>query len=169
MECPPIPKMSYAQFGERLNRQVISDRIPISGSIELTFRCNFKCDHCYCNLPLNDQEAIERELETEDICRILDQIADAGCLWLLITGGEFFLGREFFEIYTRTPVEVCMERDIKGMYKKALAGKISNFTGVDDPYEEPIDPELALDTDKESIEESVGKVLDKLAEMGYIE
>ena len=76
---------------------------------------------------------------------------------------------EFVEVYTRTPVEVCIERDVKGMYKKALAGEISNFTGVDDPYEEPENPELILDTDKESIEESVGKVLDKLVEMGYIE
>ncbi len=100
MECPPIPKMTYGQFGERLNKKVFGDRIPISGSIELTFRCNFKCDHCYCNLPLDDQEAIERELETEDICRILDQIADAGCLWLLITGGEPLLRKDFLEIYT---------------------------------------------------------------------
>jgi adenylylsulfate kinase len=76
---------------------------------------------------------------------------------------------EFTEVYTRTPVEVCIERDIKGMYKRALAGEISNFTGVDDPYEEPEDSELVLDTDKESIEESVRKVLDKLVEMGYIE
>ena len=76
---------------------------------------------------------------------------------------------EFIEVYTRTPVEVCIERDIKGMYKRALAGEISNFTGVDDPYEEPKDSELVLDTDKESIEESVRKVLDKLVEMGYIE
>ena len=76
---------------------------------------------------------------------------------------------EFVEVYTRTPVEVCIERDVKGMYKKALAGEISNFTGVNDPYEEPEDPELVLDTDKESIDESAGKVLDKLVEMGYIE
>jgi adenylylsulfate kinase len=76
---------------------------------------------------------------------------------------------EFIEVYTRSPVDVCIERDVKGMYKKALAGEISNFTGVDDPYEEPEDPELILDTDKESIEESVRKVLDKLAELGYIE
>jgi adenylylsulfate kinase len=75
---------------------------------------------------------------------------------------------EFIEIFTRSPVNVCIDRDIKGMYKKALAGEISNFTGVDDPYEEPEDPELILDTDKESIEESVGRVLDKLAELGYI-
>ncbi len=76
---------------------------------------------------------------------------------------------EFVEVYTRTPVKVCIDRDVKGMYKKALAGEISNFTGIDDPYEEPKDPELVLDTDQESIEESVRKVIVKLVEMGYIE
>jgi len=75
---------------------------------------------------------------------------------------------DFVEIYTRCPVEVCIQRDAKGMYKKALAGEIKDFTGVDDPYEEPEDPELILDTDKESIEESVRRVLDKLEELGYI-
>jgi len=75
---------------------------------------------------------------------------------------------EFIEIYVRCPVEVCMKRDDKGMYKKALAGEIKNFTGVDDPYEEPTSPDLVLDTDKESVEESVQKVLDKLEEIGYI-
>jgi adenylylsulfate kinase len=75
---------------------------------------------------------------------------------------------EFVEVYTRCPVEVCIERDIKGMYRKALAGEIKNFTGIDDPYEEPEDPELILDTDKESIEESVQRVLDRLEELGYV-
>ena len=64
---------------------------------------------------------------------------------------------------------VCMERDVKGMYKKALAGEIKNFTGVDDPYEEPENPELVLDTDRETVEESVQKVLEKLKELGYID
>lgn len=75
---------------------------------------------------------------------------------------------DFVEIYTRCPVEVCVYRDTKGMYKRAIAGEIKDFTGVDDPYEEPENPELVLDTDKESIEESVMKVLDKLEELGYI-
>jgi adenylyl-sulfate kinase len=74
----------------------------------------------------------------------------------------------FVEVYTRCPVEVCIQRDDKGMYRKALAGEITDFTGVDDPYEEPEDPELILDTDKESIEESTWKVLKKLEELGYI-
>lgn len=74
----------------------------------------------------------------------------------------------FVEIYTRCPVEVCIERDTKGMYRKALAGETTGFTGVDDPYEEPENPDLILDTDMESIEESVKKVLEKLEELGYI-
>ena len=75
---------------------------------------------------------------------------------------------DFVEIYVRCPVEVCIERDTKGLYEKALAGEITDFTGVNDPYEEPENPELILNTDKESIEECVRKVLDKLEEIGYI-
>jgi adenylylsulfate kinase len=75
---------------------------------------------------------------------------------------------DFVEVYTRCPVEVCIERDVKGMYKRALAGEIRNFTGVDDPYEEPEDPELILDTDKDDIEECARKVIVRLRELGYI-
>lgn len=76
---------------------------------------------------------------------------------------------EFIEVYVKCPVEECIRRDVKGMYKKALNGEIKNFTGVDDPYEEPENPELILETDKETVEESIQKVLNKLKEMGYIE
>jgi adenylyl-sulfate kinase len=75
---------------------------------------------------------------------------------------------DFVEVYTRCPVEVCIERDVKGMYEKALAGEIRDFTGVDDPYEEPEDPELILDTDKDDIEECARKVIVKLRELEYI-
>ncbi len=75
---------------------------------------------------------------------------------------------DFLEIYVRTPLEVLVERDVKGMYKKAMAGEIQGFTGVNDPYEEPVNPELVLDTDKESIEESAARVITLLAERGYI-
>ena len=75
---------------------------------------------------------------------------------------------DFVEIYTRCPVEICIERDDKGMYKKAIAGEIKDFTGIDDPYEEPEGPELILDTDKMGVEECVQKVLDKLEELGYV-
>ena len=74
----------------------------------------------------------------------------------------------FVEIYVKCPVEVCKKRDVKGMYKKALNGEIKNFTGVDDPYEEPENPDLVINSDKESIDESVEKVFKKLKELGYI-
>jgi adenylylsulfate kinase len=76
--------------------------------------------------------------------------------------------KNFVEVYVRCPIEICKQRDVKGMYKKALEGKIKNFTGVDDPYEEPEHPELIVDTNKESIEESVKKVVQKIEELGYL-
>lgn len=76
---------------------------------------------------------------------------------------------EFMEVYVRCPVEECKRRDTKGMYRKALAGEITGFTGVDDPYEEPPSPELILDTDKETVEESVKKVLEKMNSLGYLQ
>ena len=100
MECLHIPEISYAEFGERFYKEATAKRIPITGSFELTFRCNLRCAHCYCNLSANDQDAIEKELSTEEVFNILDQIAEAGCLWLLITGGEPLLRKDFLEIYT---------------------------------------------------------------------
>jgi adenylyl-sulfate kinase len=76
---------------------------------------------------------------------------------------------DFVEVYCKCPLEVCIERDVKGLYKKALAGEISNYTGVSDPYEEPLNPEVVLETDKEALEQSVGKVIRKLEELRYIE
>ena len=76
--------------------------------------------------------------------------------------------KDFVEVYVKCPVEVCKTRDIKGLYEKAEKGIIKNFTGVSDPYEEPNYPEVICETDKETVEESVQKVLDKLEELGYI-
>ena len=75
---------------------------------------------------------------------------------------------DFIEVYCKCAIEVCIERDVKGLYKKALAGEISNYTGVSDPYEEPLNPEVVLETDKETLEESVRKVMRKLEELRYI-
>ena len=75
---------------------------------------------------------------------------------------------DFLEIYVRAPLDVLVERDPKGMYKKAMAGEIQGFTGVNDPYEEPTNPELILDTDRETIEESAEKVMRLLESRGYV-
>jgi adenylyl-sulfate kinase len=74
----------------------------------------------------------------------------------------------FVEVYAKCPLEVLVERDVKGMYKKAMAGEIENFTGVSDPYEPPENPEVVVETDKETPEECLQKILTKLEEMGYI-
>jgi adenylyl-sulfate kinase len=74
----------------------------------------------------------------------------------------------FLEVYVKCSIEVCIERDVKGMYKKAMKGEIKEFTGVSDPYEEPEKPELVLETDKETLEESTGKVLAELEARGFI-
>ncbi len=76
---------------------------------------------------------------------------------------------EFIEIYVKCPLEVCEQRDVKGLYKKARAGIIKNFTGIDDPYEEPENPEIIVETDKESLEESVNKIIKYLEKKGYLE
>ncbi len=76
--------------------------------------------------------------------------------------------RDFIEVYVKCPISVCEDRDTKGMYKKAKANKIKNFTGVSSPYEEPENPDLILDTDKESVDESVDKVLDLLIQRKII-
>jgi adenylylsulfate kinase len=74
----------------------------------------------------------------------------------------------FIEVYAKCALDVCIARDVKGMYKKAIKGEIKEFTGISDHYEEPLNPEILLETDKEAPEESAGKVLEKLAEMGYV-
>lgn len=76
--------------------------------------------------------------------------------------------KRFVEVYVRCPIEICMKRDVKGMYEKARDGIIEHFTGVDDPYEEPEHPELVLDTEKETVEDSVKKVPSTLIDLHYI-
>lgn len=82
-----------------------------------------------------------------------------------------FVRREiarFVEVYCRCALDVLVERDVKGLYKKALAGEIDNFTGVSDPYEEPLNPEVIVDTDEETSEQSIARIIAKLEELGYI-
>lgn len=74
----------------------------------------------------------------------------------------------FVEVYVHCPIEVLADRDVKGLYRKALAGEIDSFTGVSDPYEPPENPEVAVDSSKESVDASVDKVWSKLREMGLI-
>ena len=75
----------------------------------------------------------------------------------------------FVEIYVDCPIETCVERDVKGLYKKALAGEIKHFTGISDPYEPPASPEIVIRSSEESEETSLAKIIDGLTALGYLE
>jgi adenylylsulfate kinase len=77
-------------------------------------------------------------------------------------------GLPFIEIYVNTPLEVCEQRDPKGLYKKARAGLISQFTGIDDPYEPPLQPEITLDASRVSPEQAAALLLDYLQHAGLL-
>ncbi len=75
---------------------------------------------------------------------------------------------DFVEVFVNAPLAVCESRDVKGLYKKARAGEIKQFTGIDDPYEAPLNPEIECRTDLEDLEESINKVITKLQGLGYL-
>jgi adenylylsulfate kinase len=75
----------------------------------------------------------------------------------------------FVEVYVKTSAAECEKRDVKGLYKKARAGEIKGFTGVDDPYEEPLNAEVVCETEKETAEESTAKVIQILEKLGYLQ
>jgi adenylylsulfate kinase len=78
------------------------------------------------------------------------------------------VGEDFIEIFVDAPLEVCAERDVKGLYKKAFSGEIPQFTGVSDPYEPPAAPELHIKTNEEEPQDSARRVVAKLEELGYL-
>ncbi|MEI8190185.1 MAG: radical SAM protein [candidate division NC10 bacterium] len=94
-----IPRIPYSAFAERIGERVSAERPPLDGSIEMTFRCNLRCAHCYLNESSGDLRVKQQELTTAEILRITDEAVDLGCLWMLLTGGEIFLRPDFAEIY----------------------------------------------------------------------
>jgi radical SAM protein with 4Fe4S-binding SPASM domain len=97
--CTAIPDIAYSAFAQRIGERISADRTPLDGSLELTFRCNLRCAHCYVNEPGGNRRARERELTAAEIRRITDEVVDRGCLWMLVTGGEPLLRPDLREIY----------------------------------------------------------------------
>jgi len=91
--------VSYEDFALGISHRIAGKRIPLRGTIEVTRRCPLSCAHCYNNLPIEDQQARRTELSYEEHCRIVDEIVEAGCFWLLYTGGEIFARSDFIDIY----------------------------------------------------------------------
>jgi radical SAM protein with 4Fe4S-binding SPASM domain len=94
MACAQIPDLPLDVFGRDIMGKWLENRVPLSGSIELDLRCNLRCLHCY-----RDGEWPSGIMTTGEVKSVLDQIAEAGTIWLLLTGGEIFLRPDLFEIY----------------------------------------------------------------------
>jgi len=101
MECAQTEWLSDDDYLRQFSKKVAAQRIPLSGSLDLTRRCNLRCVHCYLGDKTAGRDDLKPELNTVQWIDIIDQITDAGCLNLLITGGEPLLRKDFAEIYTR--------------------------------------------------------------------
>ena len=75
---------------------------------------------------------------------------------------------DFVEVFVKCPIDELVRRDVKGLYVKALRGEIANFTGVSDPYEEPLHPDVLIESDKETVQESVARIVALLEARGYL-
>jgi radical SAM protein with 4Fe4S-binding SPASM domain len=99
MICPSIPELDLGEWGAALHAKIAGVRYPLLGTIELTERCNYRCVHCYINQPPVDRAVKSREMETDQAKHIIDQLVDAGTLFLTLTGGDPFVRKDFTEIY----------------------------------------------------------------------
>jgi radical SAM protein with 4Fe4S-binding SPASM domain len=99
MECVNLPELTKEAWSLSLLQQLNGRRYPLGGTFELTERCNLSCFHCYINQPAGSKVAAAREMSLAEIRDLLDQLAAAGCLWLLLTGGEPLIRPDFLEIY----------------------------------------------------------------------
>ena len=125
------------------------------------------------NLDFSDNDRKENIRRIGEVCKLM---LEAGIIVMTAFISPFREDRsqvrklmpkgDFIEIYCKASLEVCEGRDVKGLYKRARAGEIKNYTGIDSPYEIPKNPELIIDTDKESLEESVSKIFSFLESKG---
>lgn len=95
-----MEQVSYGAFSANLHERQSGERVPLQVSIEVTRRCPLECLHCYNNLPMDDMDARRREMTKEEHFRVLDELVEMGCFWILYTGGEIFARKDFLEIYT---------------------------------------------------------------------
>jgi radical SAM protein with 4Fe4S-binding SPASM domain len=95
-----VQTATYSDFSALLHERFQGRRVPVEVSIEVTHRCPLECQHCYNNLPMSDGTARREEMSFEEHVRLLDELVDLGCLWILYTGGEIFARKDFLDIYT---------------------------------------------------------------------
>jgi adenylyl-sulfate kinase len=127
------------------------------------------------DLGFSDKDRVENIRRIGEVAKLF---ADAGLIAITAFISPFRADRdlvralvpagEFFEVYVKAPLDVCEQRDPKGLYKKARAGAIKQFTGIDSPYEEPLKPELVIDTSQQTLEQSTQSLLDALRRAGRL-
>jgi adenylylsulfate kinase len=126
------------------------------------------------DLGFNEKDRHENIRRISEVAKLF---TDAGIITLTAFISPFIkdreqarkiIGNDFIEIFVDTPLEICIKRDPKGLYKKALKGEIKNFTGIDSPYEKPLNPEIHIDTTKKDMRESVDLIINYLKEKGFI-
>jgi adenylyl-sulfate kinase len=118
----------------------------------------------------------DRDENIRRISYVAKRIANVGGVAITAAISPFREAREraraeigsFVEVHVDCPLHVCMQRDVKGLYAKAVRGEIANFTGISDPYEPPLEPEVVVHTDRESHEESLRKILRKLVALNWV-
>jgi adenylyl-sulfate kinase len=118
----------------------------------------------------------DRDENIRRISYVAKRIANVGGVAITAAISPFREARErarteignFVEVHVDCPLQVCMQRDVKGLYARAIRGEIANFTGISDPYEPPVQPEVVVHTDRESHEESVQKILEKLVALNWV-
>ncbi|WP_425483615.1 adenylyl-sulfate kinase [Alkalicoccus luteus] len=161
-----------------------SGKSTLSAALELELHKRgiktYRLDGDNVRMGLNQNLGFSAEDRAENIRRVGEAaklMADAGLVTLTAfispyqqdrEGVKVSLGEDVAEVFVKAPLAVCEERDPKGLYKKARAGEIRNFTGIDDPYEEPEAPDLTLDTGKDSIQKNVSVLITYLQEKGVI-
>jgi len=153
----------------------------LEGELYRTGHHSYLLDGDNIRLGLNKNLGFSDADRTENIRRIGEVaklFTDAGLIAITAFISPFRADRdlvrslvapgEFFEVYVKAPLDVCEQRDPKGLYKKARAGAIKQFTGIDSPYEEPLKPELVIDTAAQSLEQSTRQLLDALRRAGRL-
>ena len=132
--------------------------------------------HGLCgDLGFSDEDRVENIRRVGEVAKLF---TEAGIITLTAFISPFLADRDrvrglveegdFIEVYCQCALEVCEERDVKGLYKKARAGEIPEFTGINSPYEEPVNPEVNVDTAALSLDECVDKVLEHMMSKGIV-
>lgn len=164
--------------------------LPSSGKTTIAHTLRIELQHHNFNIELLDGDTVRKELSPElgftkldrdlharrvvFLCKILSRNGIPSIVSLISPYREFrnFARIEignFIEVFVNCPLEVCIRRDLKGLYKKALTGEIKDLTGIQDPYEAPVNPEVIVNTEKEEPYESVKKIVSFLKKSKFIQ